>query len=77
MVVKKLKVSARRERALGLLKELRELRARENWTQEELSQHMKMPWVTVTRWDRGATTPTSETTLDAVEKFLRRHRPKE
>lgn len=77
MAVKKIKVSPRHDRALALLKELRELRASKGWTQEELAQNMKMPWVTVTRWDRGATTPTSETTLDAVEKFLRRHRPKE
>jgi ribosome-binding protein aMBF1 (putative translation factor) len=77
MVVKKSKVSARHERALSLMKELRALRAAKGWTQEELAQNMKIPGVTVTRWDRGATTPTSETTLDAVEKFLRRHRPKE
>ncbi len=77
MAVKKVKVSARRERALALLQELRDLRAAKGWTQEELAQNMKMPLVTVTRWDRGANVPVSETTLDAIEKFLRRHRPKE
>lgn len=77
MAAKKIKVPARRERALALLKELRDLRAAEGWTQAELAEKMGIPWVTVTRWDRGATTPTSETILDAVEKFLRRHRPKE
>ena len=72
MVVKK--APPRRKHALDLLEELRGLREREDWTQEELAQKMKMPFITINRWHRGISTPRSQTTLDAIEKFLARHR---
>lgn len=70
MVVK----NSRKQHALDLLQQLRDLRARKGWSQEELAQRMKTPFITINRWHRGVSTPTSQTTLDAIERFLARHR---
>lgn len=59
-----------------LLREFREVVAMKGWTQVDVVRHSVFPLVKVGRWLRGDSAPRSEESIQALEKFLARHRAK-
>jgi transcriptional regulator with XRE-family HTH domain len=56
------------------IEQLRAIRKRLGWSEETCAHHLGVSYSTLSRWERGESLPKSRLVLDAIDRFVARHR---